>query len=476
MTTNFQDSCESLPPTLDDDAPDQDLIEGAMMGLSEADYAQGARYRRVKTALVLSLSWGLVFALYQVSWGASVLLGMTALLGIQALRMVAARPHAVPLALSDAECGAGPTVTLVAAAKNEEAVIGRLVEQFCQVDYPADRLEVWIVDDNSDDGTPQVLQTLQAQYPQLKVLRRSGDTAKGGKSGALNAILDQTAGEIIAVFDADAQVPPDLVRQVVPFFATPTVGAVQTRKAICNRRLNFWTQGQGLEMMLDAYFQQQRIGCGGLGELRGNGQFIRRTALAQCGYFNEETITDDLDLTFRLHLHQWDIEFCLHPAVGEEGVTGLKGLWNQRNRWGEGGYQRYLDYWQWIVQNRFGTLKSMDCFTFLTIQYIMPAILLPDLILSIVKHRLPLLMPFSSLAATLTLIALWVGSRRVNRIDPAEFAQESRLQVWGQMARTFFYMMHWFAVIGFVHLRMAIFPKRLKWVKTVHYGESLTEL
>lgn len=89
-------------------------------------------------------------------------------------------------------------------------------------------------------------------------------------------------------------------------------------------------------MILDSYFQQQRIALGGIGELRGNGQFVRRSALDQCGGWNEETITDDLDLTIRLHLDNWKIGFLLNPAVNEEGVTKAIALWHQRSRWAEG--------------------------------------------------------------------------------------------------------------------------------------------
>lgn len=121
------------------------------------------------------------------------------------------------------------------------------------------------------------------------------------------------------MFDADAQVAPDLLRRVVPLFAQAQVGAVQVRKAIANAATNFWTRSQATEMVLDAFFQEQRSALGGLGELRGNGQFVRRSALARCGNWNEETITDDLDLTLRLHLDQWNIVCLLDPAVEEEG-------------------------------------------------------------------------------------------------------------------------------------------------------------
>ena len=475
MTSNFQDPCESLSsfPSPADQESDDERVE--LMAMDVPDYRTGFRYRRLKAALVLSVSWSVVFTLYQVSWGSAFVVGFTALLSVQAVRLLTARPRSVPPAFADAQCLTGPTITLVAAAKNEEAVIGALVEQLCNVDYPADRTEVWIVDDNSDDRTPEVLNRLQQKYPRLNVFRRSADTAKGGKSGALNAVLEQTEGEIIAVFDADAQVPPNLVRQVLPIFQTSDrVGAVQTRKAILNSELNFWTQGQSVEMMLDSYFQQQRISYTGIGELRGNGQFIRRSALAQCGNFNEETITDDLDLTFRLHLNRWDVEFCLHPAVGEEGVTRLKDLWNQRNRWGEGGYQRYLDYWRWIIKNQMGPLKTIDVISFWFIQYLMPSVLIPDLLLAVVKHRLPIFAPFSSLALTLTLTALWVGSKRVRAVtlsDPQTISLSGFPQFF-RIALGFVYMLHWLVVIGFVNLRLALLPKRLKWIKTIHYGLS----
>jgi 1,2-diacylglycerol 3-beta-glucosyltransferase len=475
MTSNFQDPCESLSslPSPSDQESIEEMME--LMGMEGSDYGKGFRYRRLKAALVLSVSWSVVFILYQVSWGSAFVVGFTALLSIQAVRLLTAQPRSLPPAFADDQCLTGPTITLVAAAKNEEAVIGALVEQLCTVNYPADRTEVWIVDDNSDDRTPEVLETLQRQYPQLNVYRRSADTSKGGKSGALNAVLQKTKGEIIAVFDADAQVPPNLLRQVLPIFqASEQVGAVQTRKAILNSELNFWTRGQAVEMMLDSYFQQQRISYIGIGELRGNGQFVRRSALAQCGNFNEETITDDLDLTFRLHLNRWDVEFCLHPAVGEEGVTRFKDLWNQRNRWGEGGYQRYLDYWRWIAQNQMGPLKTIDVISFWFIQYLMPSVLIPDLLLALVKHRLPIFAPFSGLALTLTLTALWVGSKRVKAVTLAEqkTAARSGGQEFFRILLGFIYMLHWLVIIGFVNLRMAILPKRLKWVKTIHYGVS----
>jgi 1,2-diacylglycerol 3-beta-glucosyltransferase len=287
-----------------------------------------------------------------------------------------------------------PFISLLVAAKNEEVVISNLVTMLCDLDYPKNRYEVWVIDDHSTDRTPVLLDKLAAEYDQLKVLHRTAD-AGGGKSGALNQVLPLTKGEIVAVFDADAQVPKDLLRRVLPLFSKPEIGAVQVRKAIANASVNFWTRGQMAEMAFDTYIQQQRIAIGGIGELRGNGQFVRRLALERCGGWNEETITDDLDLTIRLHLDKWDIGFLNFPAVEEEGVTTALALWHQRNRWGEGGYQRYLDYWRLIASNRMGTLKTLDLFSFMIIQYLLPAAALPDCLMALARNRPPILSPLT---------------------------------------------------------------------------------
>jgi 1,2-diacylglycerol 3-beta-glucosyltransferase len=360
-----------------------------------------------------------------------------------------------------------PYVSVLVAAKNEEAVIGKLVQNLCNLDYPDGKYEVWIIDDRSTDNTPHLLAELQHKYDKLKVLTRSAD-ASGGKSGALNQVLPLSKGEIIAVFDADAQVTPDLLSQVIPLFQRENVGAVQVRKAIANAKDNFWTKGQMAEMALDTWFQQQRTALGGIGELRGNGQFVRRSALLSCGGWNEETITDDLDLTIRLHLEQWDIECVSHPAVQEEGVTKAIALWHQRNRWAEGGYQRYLDYWDLILKNRMGTRKSWDLLMFMLIMYILPTAAVPDLLMAIARHRPPILTPITSLSITMSTIGMFTGLRRIRQ--EREFSFSTYFTLLLQTIRGNLYMLHWLVVMSSTTARMSIRPKRLKWVKNLHTG------
>ena len=435
-------------------------------------YQKGMAGRRRKAATVLVLAWGGTIALHLVTWGSWVVLGLTGLVGFQVLRILLARSLALPEPLQESHLQDWPTVSLLVAAKNEEAVIGQLAESLCNLDYPCDRYEVWIIDDNSSDGTPQVLEQLQTQYPQLQVFRRSPG-ATGGKSGALNQVLTQIKGDVIGVFDADAKVPEDLLQKVLPLFQRERVGAVQVRKAIMNANQNFLTLGQSSELMLDAFFQQQRVALGGLGELRGNGQFIRRKALEQCAGFNEETITDDLDLTFRLHLEQWDVFFCFHPAVGEEAVTRPLALWHQRNRWAEGGYQRCLDYWRFLIRNRMGSRKTLDLFCFFWItQYFIPTATVPDLLMALIRHRPPIYSPIAALTIGFSMITMFLGIRQAKRLSSGS-KPSNPFTFFATVFQTFqgvVYMLHWFVVMASVTARMSFRPKRLRWVKTAHHG------
>jgi len=460
--------------TENDSGSELDPITSLLSDLDDEDFEndfffQGLEGRRRKAALALTTLWGSTIVLHLLSWGSWLVWGLTALLGIQAVRVLLARPLKTPQPLPDNEQIDFPYVSLLVAAKNEEAVISNLVRMLCDLDYPKARYELWVIDDHSTDRTPVLLDQLAAEYDQLKVLHRSAD-AGGGKSGALNQVLPRTRGEIVAVFDADAQVPKDLLRRVLPLFSKPDVGAVQVRKAIANAPVNFWTRGQMAEMALDTYIQQQRIAIGGIGELRGNGQFVRRLALERCGGWNEQTITDDLDLTIRLHLDKWDIGFLNFPPVEEEGVTSALALWHQRNRWGEGGYQRYLDYWRLIASNRMGTLKTLDLFSFMIIQYLLPAAAVPDCLMAIARNHPPILTPLSGLALTLPLIGMFIGLLRTQRnkqLNVSTFA----ITLF-QTLRGTLYMLHWMLVIAGITARISVRPKRLKWVKTVHQGSG----
>ena len=191
-----------------------------------------------------------------------------------------------------------PTVDVVVAARDEEAVVTRLVERLSALRYPDGRLSLCVVDDGSEDRTPDRLAELQIRFPALRVISRPRN-AGGGKSGALNAALAQTQGEWLLILDADAQLSSDQLERLMPFATSGDWSAVQMRKAVTNASSNWLTRAQAMEMAFDAQLQDGRLAGGGVAELRGNGELLRRDLLEACGGFNEDTVTDDLDLSFR---------------------------------------------------------------------------------------------------------------------------------------------------------------------------------
>ena len=205
-----------------------------------------------------------------------------------------------------------PFVSIMIPAHNEAVVIDKTIENISKIEYP--NYEIIVIDDRSTDNTAEVLAEICKNYSNVSYFTRSQD-AFPGKSAVLNDALKIAKGEAILVFDADARVNPDFLKEIIPALEPSQVGAVQARKVIINREQNFLTRCQDNEMALDTHFQIGRDAVKGAVELRGNGEIIKRTALEDVGGWNVYTITDDLDLSTRLQIKGWDVRFCPEVCV-----------------------------------------------------------------------------------------------------------------------------------------------------------------
>jgi 1,2-diacylglycerol 3-beta-glucosyltransferase len=365
-----------------------------------------------------------------------------------------------------------PFVDVVVAARDEQAVIVRLVERIAALRWPVGQMALWVVDDGSVDRTPSLLADLQARHPFLKVLRRPRD-ARGGKSGALNLVLKHLTGRWMLVLDADADLQSDVLERLIPWAESGGWAAVQLRKAVANARTNLLTTAQAMEMAFDAEIQEGRLANGGVAELRGNGQLLRRDALLAAGGFNEDTVTDDLDLSFRFLLEGLPIGVLWDPPVQEEAVLTLHALWRQRQRWAEGGLQRFFDYAPGLLSDRLGFSQKLDLLAFFLLQYVLPVAASADLLGTVLTRTPPTMWPFSIVALALSGVAIASGCRR-----PAEGPPLPAMHPLNA-ALGILYLLHWFVVIPWVTVKMALLPKKLVWVKTLHlggvHGEALEE-
>nr|WP_075487500.1 glycosyltransferase [Prochlorococcus marinus] len=356
-----------------------------------------------------------------------------------------------------------PLLDILVAARDEENVIARLVERLFNLDYPTNKLNIYIIDDGSSDKTPLILDRLSNQFEKLNVVSRSPN-AGGGKSGALNYALQFTHGEWLLVLDADAQLKQDSLIRLFNFVEVGDWSAVQLRKSVTNVSKNFLTSCQSMEMAMDAIFQYGRLSVSGVSELRGNGQLIKKDILLACGSFNEDTVTDDLDLSLRLLLSKSKIGILWDPPVMEEAVENLNALLAQRQRWAEGGLQRFFDYGDQLVTNKINYLQKFDLSYFFILQYALPIISIFDLVFSIALLDAPIYWPISLTAFMLSGVAFWYGSYCKSEVPVLQ--KENFFMIFLSV----FYLSHWFLVIPWVTIKMSIFPKKILWRKTLHTG------
>ena len=356
-----------------------------------------------------------------------------------------------------------PALDILVAARDEENVIERLVERLFNLDYPINKLNIYIIDDGSSDKTPLILERLSKEFDKLKIITRSAN-AGGGKSGALNYALKFTHGEWLLILDADAQLKNDTLPRLFHFVYEGSWSAVQLRKSVINVSKNFLTTCQSMEMAMDAIFQYGRLSVAGVSELRGNGQLINKEVLLKCGSFNEDTVTDDLDLSLRLLLSKSKIGILWDPPVMEEAVENISALFSQRQRWAEGGLQRFFDYGDQLFSKKIELIQKFDLTFFFILQYALPIISLIDLILSIALKESPIYWPISITAFTLSGIAVWYGSSCKSE---GPVLQNLNLMM---MLVSLVYLSHWFLVIPWVTIKMSIFPKKILWKKTLHTG------
>ena len=355
-----------------------------------------------------------------------------------------------------------PTLDILVAARDEQNVIARLVERLFNLDYPSEKLKIHIIDDGSGDNTPIILKKLSQKYKTLNIIKRPKN-AGGGKSGALNHALKFISGEWVFILDADAQLKNDTLRRVISFAQNGSWSAVQLRKSVINTGKNFLTTCQGIEMAMDAYFQVGRLYSAGISELRGNGQLIKRDVLLRCGSFNENTVTDDLDLSVRLILSKSKIGIFWDPPVMEEAVEDISALFRQRQRWAEGGLQRFFDYGRNLINSKLSFIQKFDLTYFFILQYALPIISLVDLTICLLFFKSPIYWPVSLTAFTLSAIASWFGCHKEHE-GPSLPNNSIKIILY------LLYLSHWFIIIPLVTLKMSILPKKIIWKKTTHLG------
>src|SRR3989449_2644652 len=267
-----------------------------------------------------------------------------------------------------------PYVTVQLPLFNERYVAARLVRAVAALDYPADRLEIQVLDDSTDDTAEivaGVVGELRAQGVRVAHCRRTVRT--GFKAGALAEGLATARGEFIAIFDADFVPPRDFLRAALPHF-TERVAVVQARWGHLNRSYSALTVAQALGM--DGHFgveQSARAGSGLLLNFNGTAGVWRKAAIIDAGGWQSDTLTEDLDLSYRAQLRGWRIVYrpgIVGPAELPVVITGFK---SQQRRWAKGAIQTAVKLLPAIARAPFSLWTKYQAFIHLTYYMIYPA-------------------------------------------------------------------------------------------------------
>jgi cellulose synthase/poly-beta-1,6-N-acetylglucosamine synthase-like glycosyltransferase len=234
-----------------------------------------------------------------------------------------------------------PVVTIQLPIYNEMYVADRLIDAVSRMDYPRERLEIQVLDDSTDDTRSIAelsVRRAAAQGLDITYLHREDRT--GYKAGALEAGMKLAKGEFIAIFDADFVPSRDFLHRTIHHFVDPKVAVVQARWGHINPDYSLLTKIQS--MLLDAHFVLEHGGrnrAGHFFNFNGTAGIWRRTAIEDGGGWQHDTLTEDLDLSYRTQLRGWKFHFVPDVVVPAELPVEMNAFKSQQHRWAKGSIQ-----------------------------------------------------------------------------------------------------------------------------------------
>ena len=234
-----------------------------------------------------------------------------------------------------------PVVTIQLPLYNEMYVADRLIESVSRIEYPRELLEIQVLDDSTDETrkiAEQSVRRIAADGIDIKYPHRSDRT--GYKAGALEAGLKGARGEFVAIFDADFLPTEDFLTRLMPHFADPKVGMVQARWGHINQDYSLLTKIQSI--LLDGHFVLEHGGrnrAGRFFNFNGTAGIWRRIVIADAGGWQHDTLTEDLDLSYRAQLRGWKFVFVPDVIAPAEVPVEMNAFKSQQHRWAKGSIQ-----------------------------------------------------------------------------------------------------------------------------------------
>jgi len=234
-----------------------------------------------------------------------------------------------------------PFVTIQLPIFNERYVAERVIRSAIAIDYPKDRYQVQVLDDSTDDTVElsrAVVEEIKLEGYDIELLHRTDRS--GFKAGALRDAMPSCKGDFVAIFDADFLIPASFLNETLPYFRDKEIGMVQTRWGHINERFSLLTRIQSF--FIDLHFSVQHTGRNSKGlfiNFNGTAGVWRKTCIADAGGWTPDTLTEDLDLSYRAQLKGWKFKYHEGMASPSELPAHMSGIKSQQFRWIKGGTQ-----------------------------------------------------------------------------------------------------------------------------------------
>jgi len=257
-----------------------------------------------------------------------------------------------------------PYVTVQLPVYNEKYVVKRLIESACNLNYPKEKLEIQILDDSTDE-TSKIIEKLVEKYRKvgINIIHIKRKKREGFKAGALQTGLNFAKGEFIAIFDADFIIPQDFLLRTIHYFKDPKVALVQACWDFINRDFSSLTEAQAL--MLDGHFiiehfTRNRSNC--FFNFNGTAGIWRKKAIIDAGGWSSDTLTEDLDLSYRAQLKGWKFIFLKDLKVKSELPVEINSFKQQQHRWTKGSVETFLKLYPLILKSNIPLKNKIEAF------------------------------------------------------------------------------------------------------------------
>lgn len=247
-----------------------------------------------------------------------------------------------------------PYVTIQLPIYNEMYVVERLLNNISLLEYPKDKLEIQVLDDSTDESiktTKNQVERLQKTGLDIKHMTRTNRS--GFKAGALKEGLAKAKGEFIAIFDADFLPQKNWLQKTVPYFKNPKIGVVQTKWGHINRNYSTLTKVQAFA--LDAHFGLEQVGRNAKGHFinfNGTAGIWRKECIIDAGNWEGDTLTEDLDLSYRAQLKKWKFIYLENVETPAELPVVISAARSQQFRWNKGGAENFQKMIKRVLSSR----------------------------------------------------------------------------------------------------------------------------